>query len=79
MLKFINGSLLSEFNIKVNKKSKNSNAYVLFNVYITDSTFLNPFNTSVLSNRYIPKLGSIKDTIELNFNLDDEPYDSDAD
>ena len=79
MLKFINGSLLSEFNIKINKKSKNSNVYVLFNVYITDSTFLNPFNTSVLSNRYIPKLGSIKDTIELNFNLDDEPYDSDAD
>jgi hypothetical protein len=75
MLKFINGSLLSEFNIKVNKKSKHSNVYVLFNEYIKDDIFLNPFNAS--GNIYIPRLGSIKDKIELNTNTSDEPYDSD--
>ena len=83
MLKFINGALLTEFNIKVNKKSKNSNLYILFNEYISDSTFLNPYNSTSYKEEYIqncltiPILGSIKDKIMINVNTNDEPYDSD--
>ena len=76
MLKFINGSLQSEFNIKVNKKSKNSDVYVLFNDYITDKIFLNPY-TSAMCEPFIPILGSIKDKSVINTNTSDEPYDSD--
>ena len=82
MLKFINGALISEFNIKVNKKSKHSNVYVLFNEYIRDSTFLNPYNISdndplIQSCLTTPILGSTKDKVMINSNTSDEPYDSD--
>ena len=77
MLAFINGSLLTEFNIKVNKKSKNSNMYVLFNDYISDKIFVTLKSSDQKSEKYIPILGSIKDKIIINTNTSDEPYDSD--
>jgi hypothetical protein len=76
LLKFINGALLTEFNIKVNKKSKHSNMYVLFNDYISDTTFLNPYNSDIIES-HVPILGSIKDKNIINTNTTDEPYDSD--
>ena len=76
LLKFINGSMDSEFGIKIKKKSKHSEMYILSNKYITNKIFLNPFDTAPNNDSSgIPRLGSVKDNNPIR--ITEEPYDSD--
>jgi hypothetical protein len=81
LLKFINGSLKSEFGISIKKKSKNSNEYILLNEYVKNAIFFNPFDISRVENEedpYIPILGKHKYVCPIRTtDENDEPYDSD--
>ena len=78
LLKFINGSLDSEFGIKIKRKSKNSEMYILSNNYIKKNyMFLNPFEPRLYKHANSPILGIVKDTSPIR--ISEEPYDSDDD
>ena len=77
LLKFINGSLKSEFGISIKKKSKNSNEYILLNEYVKNAIFFNPFVENA-EDPYTPILGKHKYVCPIRLRGDDEePYDSD--
>jgi hypothetical protein len=77
LLKFINGSLKSEFGISIKKKSKNSSEYILLNAYVKNAIFFNPFVEN-LEDQFIPILGKHKYVCPIRMTGDnDEPYDSD--
>jgi hypothetical protein len=77
LLKFINGSLKSEFNISIKKKSKHSNEYILLNEYVKNAIFFNPFVENA-EDPYTPILGKHKYVCPIRLRGDDEePYDSD--
>jgi hypothetical protein len=77
LLKFINGSLKSEFGISIKKKSKNSNEYILLNAYVKNEIFFNPFVENE-EDPYIPILGKHKSVCPIRTtDENDEPYDSD--
>jgi hypothetical protein len=82
LLKFINGSLKSEFGISIKKKSKNSNEYILLNEYVKNDIFFNPFALDISKkdkeDPFIPILGKHKYISPIRLRGDDEePYDSD--
>ena len=80
LLKFINGSLKSEFGISIKKKSKNSNEYILMNAYVNNEIFFNPFAIDNKEDAFIPILGKHKYVCPIRMTGDnDEPYDSDDD
>ena len=77
LLKFINGSLKSEFGISIKKKSKHSNEYILLNEYVKNAIFFNPFAENK-EDPYTPILGKHKYVCPIRMTGDDEePYDSD--
>jgi Ni2+-binding GTPase involved in maturation of urease and hydrogenase len=79
LLKFINGSLKSEFGISIKKKSKHSSEYILLNEYVKNAIFFNPFVEN-LEDQFIPILGKHKYVCPIRMTGDnDEPYDSDDD
>jgi hypothetical protein len=77
LLQFINGSLKSEFGIIIKKKSNHSSEYILFNGYVKNSIFFNPFVEN-LEDPFVPTLGKQKDISPIRMTDDSaEPYDSD--
>lgn len=64
MMKFINGSIESEFGIKIKPLKRNSSDYILYNKYMEEKLFVNPWkavdgafgkNTPILGRIEMPK------------------------